>query len=100
LSLRSDDLDSVTELYTENYFPQLDVAATPAFLVGLGELEDHGERGLVRQTSLGAYLAVADRRRLAAHHDLDQAFDRLVVFDAPGFDEGVKGEQRDFTSSG
>jgi hypothetical protein len=53
--MRSDDLDSVGELYTENEFRQLVVAveATPAFLGGLGELEDHGERGLVGKTSLG-----------------------------------------------
>ena len=47
--MRSDDFDSVVELYTENEFRQLVVAveATLAFLGGLGELEDHGERGLV-----------------------------------------------------
>src|SRR5271170_3855713 len=46
LSLRSDDLDSVGELYTEDELRQLVVAieATPASLGGLGELEDHGER--------------------------------------------------------
>jgi len=39
--LRSNDLDSVWELYTENDFRQLVVAieATPAFLGGLGEFE-------------------------------------------------------------
>jgi hypothetical protein len=49
LSLRSDDRNSVGEAYTEDYFRQLVVAieATPAFLGGFGELEDHGERGLV-----------------------------------------------------
>jgi hypothetical protein len=31
------------------------IEATPAFLGGLGELEDHGERGLIRKTSLGAH---------------------------------------------
>ena len=53
MSLRSDDLDSVGELYTEDDFRQLvvTVETTPAFLGGLGELEDHGERSLV-QTSL------------------------------------------------
>ncbi len=63
LSLRSDNLDSVSELYTEDDFRQLVVAieATPAFLGGLGELEDHGECGLVRQTSLGPHGAVAAR---------------------------------------
>jgi hypothetical protein len=45
LSLRSDNLDSVGELYTEDDFRQLVglVEVTPAFLGGLGELDDHGE---------------------------------------------------------
>ena len=49
LELRYDDLDSVVELYTEDNFRQLVVAAEtmPTFLGGLCELEDHGERGLV-----------------------------------------------------
>src|SRR5207302_376367 len=108
LSLRSDDLDSVGELYTEDNFRQLVVAieATPAFLGGFGKLEDHGERGLVGETSLGAHGAVAHgckrtfddvgraqmlpvfggevvegEQRVAI---LDQALDCLVVFDAPG----------------
>ena len=53
MSLRSDDLDSVVELYTENDLRQLVVTAQtmPAFLGGLCELEDHGESGLVRKTS-------------------------------------------------
>jgi hypothetical protein len=42
LSFRFDDLHSVGEPYAENYFRQIE--APPAFL---GELEDHGERGLV-----------------------------------------------------
>ena len=65
--MRSDDFDFVVELYTENEFRQLVVAveATPAFLGGLGELEDHGERGLVGKTSLGAHGAVAHRRERA-----------------------------------
>jgi hypothetical protein len=67
LSLRSDDLNSIGELYTENEFRQLVVAigATPAFFSGLGELEGHGERSLVRETSLGAHRAVAHRRERA-----------------------------------
>src|ERR1700730_17437775 len=50
LSLRFDDLNSVGEPYTENYFRQLVVAieATPAFLGGLGQLEDHGARSCSR----------------------------------------------------
>ena len=67
MNLRSDNLDSVGELYTEDNFRQLVVAieATPAFLGALGELEDHGERSLVRETSLGAHRAVAHRRERA-----------------------------------
>ena len=63
MSLRSDDLDSIGELYTEDDFRQLVVAieATPASLSRLGELEDHGERSLVRETSLGAHGAVTHR---------------------------------------
>ena len=63
MSLRSDDLDSVGELYSEDNFRQLvmTVEAATAFLGGLGELEDHGECGLVGETSLGADRAVADR---------------------------------------
>src|SRR5215217_4202449 len=118
LSLRSDDLDSVGELYSEDNFRQLvvTVEAAPAFLGGLGELEDHGECGLVGETSLGAHGAVADRcerafddvgcaqmlpvlgrevvegkQRIAI---LGQAVDRLSVFDAPGFDEGVESDER------
>ena len=51
LSLRSDDLNSVGELYPEDDFRQLvmPVEATPMFLGGLGELEYHGERSLVRK---------------------------------------------------
>jgi hypothetical protein len=61
--LRSDNLDSVGELYPEDNFRQLvvTVETPPTFFGGLGELEDHGERGLVRETSLGAHRAVAHR---------------------------------------
>jgi hypothetical protein len=47
--LRSDNLHSVGELYTEDDFRQLVVAieATPTFFGSLGQLEDHGKRGLV-----------------------------------------------------
>jgi hypothetical protein len=67
LSLRSDDLDSVGEFYTENEFGQLVAAveATPAPFGGLGELEDHGEGGFVREASLGTHRAVADGRERA-----------------------------------
>jgi hypothetical protein len=68
--LRSDDLDSVGEPYTEDELRQLVVAveASPAPLGGLGEFEDHGERGLVGETSLGAHRAVADGRERAFDH--------------------------------
>src|SRR5262249_47375187 len=118
LSLRSDNLDSVGELYTEDDFRQLVVAieSTPVFLGSLGELEDHGERGLVRETSLGAHRAVADCRERAFDDVrraqmlpvlgrgvvegelhvaiIDQALGRLVIFDVPGLDEGVEGRKR------
>src|ERR1700741_1196438 len=114
LSLRSDDLDSVGELYTEDDFRQLilTIEATPAFLGGLGELENHGERGPVRKTSLGAHGAVTHSRERAFNDVrrtqmfpmlgrevveseeriaiLDEAFDRLLVFDAPDLDEDVE----------
>ena len=121
--MRFDDLDSVGELYTEDEFRQLvvTVETTPAFLSGLGELEDHGERGLVRKTSLGAHRAVADGRKRAFDDVgrsqmlpvlggevvegqqrvaiLDQALGRLVVFDAPGLDEGVERSERIFLAA-
>lgn len=54
MSLQSNNLESVVELYTENYFPQLVMAAqtVPAFLGSLCELVDHGESGLVGKTGL------------------------------------------------
>jgi hypothetical protein len=52
-SFRSNDLDTVGEPYRKDDLQQLVVivAATPA-LGGLRELEDHGQRSLVRETSL------------------------------------------------
>jgi hypothetical protein len=54
LCLQSDDFDSLAERYTEGAFRQLilTIEAPPAFLRGLGELEDHGESGFARETSL------------------------------------------------
>jgi hypothetical protein len=45
--LRSNNLDSIAELYTEDDFRQLVAAieATPISFGSFGELEDHGERG-------------------------------------------------------
>ena len=53
LSLRSDDLDSVVELYTADDFRQLVVATQtmPTLLRRLRELEDHSECGLVREAT-------------------------------------------------
>ena len=47
--LLPDGFDPVDELYTGDQLGQLvvSVEAAPAFLGGLGELEDHGERGLL-----------------------------------------------------
>jgi hypothetical protein len=88
--LRSDDLDSVGEPYTEDQLrqPVVAIEAPPAPLGGLGEFEDHGERGLVGETSLGAHRAVADRR--------ERAFDdvgRSQMLPMLG-GEVVEGEQR------
>ena len=49
-------LDSICEPHSVDDFRQLMVAveAPPAFLGGLGELEDHGARDLVREASLRA----------------------------------------------
>ena len=49
--MRSDDLDSVSELYTQDDFRQLvvTVETAPASLGGLRELEDHGQRSLSRE---------------------------------------------------
>src|SRR4051794_6375401 len=38
----------------------------PAFLGGLSQLEDHGERGLVRQAALHAHRGMADRALVTA----------------------------------
>jgi hypothetical protein len=56
--LRSDDRNSAADFYSQDDFRQVvtTIAATPTFLGGFGELEDHGERGLVRQISLGGTL--------------------------------------------
>jgi hypothetical protein len=52
LSLRFDDPDSVVELYTEDDFRQLVLAAQaiPTFFGGLRELVDHRESGLVEKS--------------------------------------------------
>ena len=58
-----DDLDSVGEHHTCDQLWQLVVAveAAPTFLRGLDELEDHRERGVVREAALRADRAVSHR---------------------------------------
>src|ERR1700731_301992 len=114
---RFDDLNSVGELYSKDDFRQLVIAieTPPAFFGGLSELEDHRQRGLVRETSLGSHGPVAHRRARAFDDIgctqmlpvfgrkviegkqcvsiLDQTLGCPVVLDAPGFDEGIKCEQ-------
>src|SRR3954449_7088030 len=41
------------------------IEPSPALLGGLGQLENQGERGLVRQAALRAHRAMADRRERA-----------------------------------
>jgi hypothetical protein len=102
----------------DSFYPaQLVIAieTTPAFFGGLSELEDHRQRGLVRETSLGSHGPVAHRRERAFDDIgctqmlpvfgrkviegkqcvsiLDQTLGCPVVLDAPGFDEGIKCEQ-------
>ncbi len=62
LSLRC-DLDSVGELHSHDEFWQqvVTVEAPPAFLGGLGEFEDHGYRGFVREAALAPHSAVTHR---------------------------------------
>jgi hypothetical protein len=91
--LRS-DLDSVGELYSEDDFRQLvvTVEATPAFLGGLGELEDHGVQKEAQAgqrmtldvlnshqdlTAAGAGLIGAQRDRVIAAYTLLAAVGRL-----------------------
>ena len=54
MRLRFDDLNSVVELYSQDYFRQEAVAfeTAPALLGSLRELEDHRQRGLVGEATL------------------------------------------------
>ena len=95
MSLRSDNFDSVAELYSNDDLGELVVTieTAPAFFSGLGKLEDHGERCLVGKTSVGTHRAVADRR--------ERAFDeigRAQMLPVLGR-EVVEGEQRSFQPS-
>jgi hypothetical protein len=71
------------------------VEATPAFFGGPGELEDHGERGLIGETSLGAHRAEADGRERAFDAGLlaEQRNKRLVEV-AGGEDVALAGQDR------
>lgn len=62
-----DGFDTVDELYALDEFGQLVVAveAALALLGRLGELEDHGERGLVREAALRSDRAMAHGRKRA-----------------------------------
>ena len=66
-----DDLEPVGELHTQDKFWQLGVTieTTPAFLRALDQLEDHGERGLVREAAFRSDGAVA--------HGGERALDRV-----------------------
>ena len=66
-----DDLQSISELHTQDEFWQLGVTveAAPAFLCALDQLEDHGERGLVREASF--------RTDRAVTHGGERALDRV-----------------------
>ena len=57
MRLLPDGFDAVDELYTDDQLGQLvvSVEAAPTVLCPLGELEDHGERRLVGEASLGSH---------------------------------------------
>jgi hypothetical protein len=67
LSLRSDDLDSVVELYSENDLRQQGIAfeATPSLIGSLREFEDHRERGLVGEAAFRSGRSMANGRKRA-----------------------------------
>jgi hypothetical protein len=93
LSLRSDNLDSIAELYTEDDFRQLVVAieATPTSFGSLGQLqlEDHGERGLVRERHPCSPSHFANPRGDCGRHNgsnferLTDADERLALLRCP-----------------
>src|SRR4051812_2735673 len=67
LSVSADVLDPIGERDTADHLRQvvMTIEPSPALLGGLGQLENQGERGLVRQAALGAHRAMADRRERA-----------------------------------
>jgi hypothetical protein len=64
VSLRC-DLDTVGELHSKTEFGHGCDCLDTVPLGGLGVLEDHGQRGLVRETALAAHSAVKIRRKRA-----------------------------------
>ena len=71
MSIKPDDFDAVSKLHTLDQLWQLVVAVEtpPVFLRGVGQLEDHGEGGLVREAAFRADRPVA--------HGGKGAFDRV-----------------------
>src|SRR3954468_15153230 len=67
LSFSADVFDPIGERDTADHLRQVVVTIepSPALLGGFGQLEDHGERGLVRQAALRPHRAMADRRERA-----------------------------------
>ena len=67
MRLLPDGFDSVDELYADDQLGQqvVSVEAAPTVLCRLGEFEDHGERRLVGEASLGSHGTVADRSRFS-----------------------------------
>ena len=57
MRLLPDGFDSVDELYADDQLGQqvVSVEAAPTVLCRLGEFEDHGERRLVGEASLGSH---------------------------------------------
>ena len=89
MSLRFDYLDSVFELYTDDDFRQLVVAAQtiPAFLGGLCELEgarpDVVHRALHRRSSVAAPSQTAAPRQNRQARSMGQAWSAVLPRGAP-----------------
>jgi len=114
LRLRSDDLNPVVELYSQDDFRQEVVAfeTTPALLGSLSKLEDHCQCGVVGETTLRSSRAMTDRGKGALDWVcapqvfpmlggkvvegeqrvtiFGKAFGRLLVLETVGLDEDVE----------
>ena len=68
MRLLPDGFDSVDELYADDQLGQLvvSVEAAPTVLCRLGEFEDHGERRLVGEASLGSHGTVPEAQTTAS----------------------------------